>query len=261
VNCPCGEPAERLSPYFAAGETDFRLCPTCGCVLRERFPDPEELEAIYRQAYEEEKIVDASTQQESGDHATGSYADYLARHMLAPGDRMLDYGAGSGALVAAMRERGNECDGVEFAASARKFCFDIRGISLEQNLDGVPDSRYRAVSMIEVIEHLTDLTQTLEELHRVLAPGGRLFVTTPNRNGIRARLEGGRWREARKKFHLFLFDRDSLRFHLERAGFVGVRQIFYSPLQKKGWKFALYARTMQTFRMPGTLCFLASRQT
>lgn len=259
MNCPCGEPAERLRPYFADGETDFRLCPACGCVLRETFPGAEELEAIYRQAYEDENILAASTEQESGDHAAESYADFILRKLARPGDRMLDYGAGSGALVAALRNRGIDCSGVEFAAGARQYSLAQRGIALEPDLAAVPDAACHAVSMIEVIEHLTDLTSTLRELYRVLVPGGKLLVTTPDRNGLRARLEKGQWREARKKYHLFLFDQSSLEFHLRRAGFDEVERVRFSPLQKKGLKFAVHARIMQTIGLPGTLCVVASK--
>jgi ubiquinone/menaquinone biosynthesis C-methylase UbiE len=113
--------------------------------------------------------------------------------------------------------------------------------------------------MIEVIEHLTDLKETLKEIYRVLAPEGKLFVTTPNRTGFRARIEKGNWREARKKFHLFLFDWRSISFYLKRVGFAAVERNVFSPFQKEGWKFAIYARATQAVGMSGTLCVLASK--
>jgi SAM-dependent methyltransferase len=259
MNCPCGSTDDQLVQYYAAGETDFRLCKSCGCVFRKDFPGPEELDEIYRQAYEEENIIGATTNQESGEYATRSYASYLAEHLVKPGDRMLDYGAGSGELIFELHNQGVACDGVEFSASAREYCLDNRGYSLYSDLQTVPDGYYQVVSMIEVIEHLTELTKTLDELYRVLAPGGTLFITTPNRNGFRARIEQGNWREARKKFHLFLFDWRSINFHLQRAGFAAVERNLFSPFQKEGWKFAIYARTMQAIGMSGTLCVLASK--
>ena len=39
------------------------------------------------------------------------------------------------------------------------------------------------ITMIEVIEHLTELQPTLRELYRIMKPGGTLLVTTPNRFG------------------------------------------------------------------------------
>lgn len=259
MSCPCGVPASQLTQYFAEGETDFRLCSSCGAVFRERFPSSEELDEIYRQAYAEENINGENTNQESGDYAAQSYANYLMRDFVCQGDRLLDYGAGSGALLAELRKLGLAGDGLEFSASARDYCLTNRGFPLKADLGDVPDGYYQVISMIEVLEHLADLAGTLKEIYRVLAPGGQLFITTPNRSGLRARIEKGSWREAQKKFHLFLFDWGSARFHLERAGFVDVQHIAFSPVQKAGWKFAIYSRATQSMGLSGTLCVLARK--
>jgi len=259
MNCPCGESSASLLPVFDKGEVDFLYCGSCGLVLRERFPTAAELDAIYREAYAEERIGSGNTNQESGGYAAKVYAEFIQRTLWKPGMRVLDYGTGTGALVEQLRASGVEADGLEFSANARCFCREKRGFSLMKNLDGVPDGCYQIISMIEVIEHLTDLRGTLQELRRVIAPGGYLLITTPNRKGLRAKLEGGLWREARKKFHLFLFDWSSLKFHLEATGFHGVRRIVYSPVQRPGIKSLMTMRLMQTLMASGTLCVMAVR--
>lgn len=257
MSCPCGALDSQLSQYFAEGEIDFRLCGACGAVFRARFPSAEELDEIYRKAYAEENINGENTNQESGDYAAQSYANYLVSDIVRSGDRLLDYGAGSGALLAALRKLGCVGDGLEFSASARDYCLSNRDFPLKADLHEVPDGYYQVISMIEVIEHLTDLTGALKEINRVLAPGGRLFITTPSRTGLRARIEKGHWREAGKKFHLFLFDWKSIRFHLQRAGFKDVQHNVFSPFQKMGWKFAVYSRVIQVVGLEGTLCVIA----
>jgi SAM-dependent methyltransferase len=259
MNCPCDASGDELIQYFTYGETDFHLCGNCGCVFRERFPSPSELDDIYRQAYAEENICEANTNQESGDYAAQSYAQHLMSQVVLSGDRLLDYGAGSGALLDELRKLGLVADGLEFSENARDYCLSNRGFSLKADLHEVPDGYYQVISMIEVIEHLTDLSGTLKEIFRVLAPGGRLFVTTPSRTGLRARIEKGHWHEAQKKFHLFLFDLKSMDFHLKRAGFIDVKRNKYGPLQKAGWKFAIYSRTIQSIGLSGTLCVLARK--
>lgn len=228
-------------------------------MFRERFPGPDELEEIYRQSYLKEKIYQDSTNQESGEYATQSYANYLRQNLINSSGRLLDYGAGSGALVSILRSIGVNAEGVEFSESARDYCLNHRGFSLKKSLRGVPDGYFHVVSMIEVIEHLTDLNGTLREIHRVLAPGGKLVVATPSRHGLRARIERGYWREAKKKFHLFLFDWRSLHFHLQHAGFVDVKRNHLSPLQKAGWRYALYSRVIQTIGLSGTLFVIARK--
>lgn len=255
--CPCLKMDSEMLPVFKQGETDFRFCTGCGLVTRERFPTPDELDDIYRQAYAEEKIGAGATNQESGDFAVYSYADFMLREIVRPGMRVLDYGAASGALVERLRRSGIEAEGMEFATDAREYCRSHRGFDLMASLEGVPPGRYQAASMIEVIEHLTDLRGALAQLRHVITPGGLLFVTTPNRKALRARLEGGNWREAKKKFHLFLFDQKSLKYHLEAAGFEVVRRVVFGPLQRPGFKFFMAARLMQAVGMQGTLCIIA----
>jgi SAM-dependent methyltransferase len=259
MSCPCGAPGDQSEQYFLEGETDFLVCKSCGCVYRKRFPGPHELDEIYQHAYANENISAASTNQESGNYAAHSYAQYLLQHIAKPGDRLLDYGAGSGMLLAELHSHGLAADGVEFSESARNYCLVHRGFPLKADLRGVPDGCYHVISMIEVIEHLTDLTGTLKEIYRVLAPGGRLLVTTPSRTGFRARIEKGHWREAQKKFHLFLFDWKSINFYLKRAGFAVIRRNVFSPLQKAGWEYAIYSRATQSVGLSGTLCVIARK--
>lgn len=53
-----------------------------------------------------------------------------------------------------------------------------------QRMDGVDDGELDMLAAKEIIEHLTDYRPFLKECHRVLRPGGRLYLTTPNRHCI-----------------------------------------------------------------------------
>ena len=44
----------------------------------------------------------------------------------------------------------------------------------------LPDNSFDVVLSFQVIEHIVDDTLFLEELHRILKPGGKLYLTTPN---------------------------------------------------------------------------------
>lgn len=254
--CPCSSHREPLQQAFSEGETDFRLCRVCGLVFRNKFPTPNELDEIYKQAYSAENISYADTNQESGDYAIEAYAAFLTKTIIKPGMRVLDFGAATGTLVAQLQHSGVAVDGVEYSAEAREFCAATRGFKLMSGLDVILPGTYDVVTMIEVIEHVTDLQATLLNLRKVLKLGGLIFITTPNRKGIRAIMEGGHWREARKKFHLILFDKQSLKFHLGETGFVDIHRVVFSPVQKKGIKFWMVARATQLLGVPGSLCMV-----
>jgi len=52
------------------------------------------------------------------------------------------------------------------------------------NLDQFPypfrDGSFGQLRASHVIEHVADVVAAMEEFHRVLAPGGRVFITTPH---------------------------------------------------------------------------------
>lgn len=48
-------------------------------------------------------------------------------------------------------------------------------------LKGLPNDHFDFVISFQVIEHIQDDQKFLEEVHRVLKPGGQLILTTPNR--------------------------------------------------------------------------------
>lgn len=49
------------------------------------------------------------------------------------------------------------------------------------SLAGIPDNTFDFAVTFQVIEHIKDDREFVKEIHRVLKPGGKLLVTTPNR--------------------------------------------------------------------------------
>lgn len=43
-----------------------------------------------------------------------------------------------------------------------------------------PDGSFDEVRAVHVIEHVADVIRTMEEFHRLLRPGGRVFLVTPH---------------------------------------------------------------------------------
>jgi len=252
----CGCSKFDKSPYFKFGEKDFIFCSTCFLVFRKEFPSENELKLLYKSSYSDQNIKNKMTNQESSSFAIGVYSKFIHDNFLQQKNvkRLLDYGAGTGELVEKLKKYNIDIDGFEFSNHAIKFCFDKRGFLLKNNLRNVPNNYYDFVTMIEVIEHLTDLNASLKELHRITKPGGIIFITTPNRYGLRSIIERGFWKEARKKFHLFLFDFKSLHYLFKKFGFHDIKLIKYSPIQKKGLISFFWSRMLQFFGLSGTLC-------
>ncbi len=109
----------------------------------------------------------------------------IVRRAIAARRPLLDVGCGPGTFLGTFgpdeRVHGLDVAGAqiefartEYGTATRTFDeFDGGGLPIE-------GASYEAICMIEVIEHLHDVSGPLVEAMRVLRPGGRIVVTTPN---------------------------------------------------------------------------------
>jgi SAM-dependent methyltransferase len=136
-------------------------------------------------------------------------------------NRWLDVGCGAGTLLEAARGRGWEVIGTEVAERAARALrakgFDVKSGELGQ-LE-LPEAGFDVVSIVEVIEHVPDLSALLAASRRLLRPGGALYVTTPHGRGISGRLLGMKWSVVCPPEHLQLFSARGIRAALQRSGF------------------------------------------
>ncbi|MEO7911317.1 MAG: methyltransferase domain-containing protein [Roseiflexaceae bacterium] len=100
---------------------------------------------------------------------------------------VLDVGCGNGELLEALhlRDPGAEYVGVDLSASRVRFAQTRLGTQaalLQIGSGTLPfaTESFDLVFVTEVIEHLKNPNQLLDEIYRILAPQGRLILTTPN---------------------------------------------------------------------------------
>lgn len=143
---------------------------------------------------------------------------FLERHVK-PGN-LLDVGCGAGVLLSVAAQRWH-ADGVELCKWAGDEARNRFGVNVFQGtLDeaGYAAGAYDAVTMLDVIEHLPNPREVLAEIHRVMRPGGALFILTPDLSAPVSKLMGAWWWGLRPA-HLYYFSRDNLVALLERTGY------------------------------------------
>lgn len=108
----------------------------------------------------------------------------IDRHAPLDGKRVLDLGCGVGEYVRAFQQVGADalgCD-IELSRLAEGHARGARGLvaAAGETLPFASES-LDVVVLNEVIEHVADEVETLREVARVLAPGGRAVIFAPNR--------------------------------------------------------------------------------
>lgn len=172
------------------------------------------------------------------------HVSFLLRS-LPRGARVLDVGCGRGVVLGALADRGIEVHGVEVDADATRGADPRAHIRIAPRL---ADAGYAADSFDEVLiwhvlEHLHDPRGTLEEVHRILRPGGRLVVAVPNFSSLQARWSGAAWFHLDLPRHLYHFPLRALVGLLEDLGFAVESEHHFSLRQNPfGWIQSLLNR-------------------
>jgi SAM-dependent methyltransferase len=193
----------------------FRLltCGTCGLTYGSPVASEETASQAYRGASFEAGA-------ESAD-AARTYVSYLRKQGFEPGSA-LDIGCGDGAFLRELRRLGfRDVVGVEPSeAPVRVAADDVRPLIRQEMFDGArfAENSFDLVTCFQTIEHVYEPRTLLEDILRILKPGGKVFLIGHDLGAFSARVMG----EKSPIFdieHVQLFNPQSVRFLLEQTGF------------------------------------------
>jgi SAM-dependent methyltransferase len=191
-------------------------CGACNFVFSEFRPPDEDLHVLYREmnpeVYEKEAPGRLRTAQ---------------RHLrliqrFAKGGNLIDVGCASGSFLSVAAKAGWAVTGVEpsemLADLAKRQLAGIGEVycSTLQEANLAPSS-FDALTLWDVLEHVTDPVGFLRFCVGMLKPGGHLFVNLPDIGSFEARLLGRRWPLLLAE-HLNYFDRETLNRCADEAG-------------------------------------------
>jgi len=132
-----------------------------------------------------ERVVPGKVEVDLWNEHFSRYA--LAASRFASGKRVLDLGCGTGYGSAELARVAAAVTGVDVAEEAVAYAREhfarenTTFVVASAAATGLPDASFDLVTAFEVIEHLADWKALLAEVRRLLAPGGVLLVSTPNR--------------------------------------------------------------------------------
>ena len=222
----CGARGEHFADvhdrhYGNTGTWNIDVCTSCRAQYLNPMPSEQELGAFYPDEYYSHQPTAPPSK---------SVRDRVKRlllplgtkepHFAAPG-RFVDVGCGSGWMLDRYSDDGWDTVGVEYSESActegRARGRDMRCGSL---LDaGFGDQEFDYVRSNHSFEHLNNPHETLDEMARILKPGGTLFIGVPDTSGLMAKVFGPEWYYTGAPVHTINYDRKNLGQLIEEHGF------------------------------------------
>ncbi len=197
-------------------------CENCGLVFVNPLPDPT---SVYTQDYFSGAkggfgYVNYDADKEPMVPTFNKYLDLFAKFGKKNG-ALFDIGAATGFFLKIAKSRGFEVSGVEMSDHAAEIARnsgipvssgDLMALSL-------PDDSFEVVTMLDVLEHMTEPFKELMETKRILKNGGLLVINAPNGQSLLARILKTKWHLVLPPEHLFYFSPKNLSMFLEANGF------------------------------------------
>ncbi len=214
----------RVYYLFSAGDHRMVRCDDCGLVFVNPQPSDDELARIYHAHYFPEKISDAGKKTLAGvrQAAAQLYLSQIRRYHGSTTGRLLEVGCGDGDFLVEAEAAGWQVTGVELSpsagqrAQARLQNGEVR--SGEWSLAALPAAQFELCVISSVLGDVRSPAGLLQEIHRVLKPGGTLFIAMPAMDSLLARLMRQKWMELKAE-HLTYFDRQNLQTALFKSSF------------------------------------------
>ncbi len=223
--CPsCGKPG--IAPAltckdFTVSSENFEVweCSSCSLRFTQNAPTEEAIGPYYQSdAYishtdSEEGIVN-KLYKIARNYTLAWKTGLLKKHLATSGleKKLLDIGAGTGAFLHAAIKDGWNGVGLEPDAGARKLCLEKYRLTLDEpgKLFELPSASFDAISMWHVLEHVHQLHAYLDEIKRLLHPGGTGFIALPNYTSWDAMHYGRFWAAYDVPRHLYHFSPQAL---------------------------------------------------
>lgn len=230
--CPCcGHPQRQESPdigvapavaYQITDGADPRIarlfvaCAHC----RSLYLPPESRRGSARN-YAEAEVDTFLLQENARRRSASSTADFLNAQVPLKGIHLLEVGCAAGYFLEACRGHGAIPAGIEpcrrtAALASSRLGIDVRACPLEEA--DFPANSFRAVVMLDVIEHFDDPVAALREAWAWTSPGGYLVLLTPIADSLASRILRHRW-WSRLPSHAAMFSRARLLAVLHELGY------------------------------------------
>ncbi|MDR0322033.1 MAG: methyltransferase domain-containing protein [Treponema sp.] len=225
-NCPlCGEDANKKSVVRFSDRT-YRRCPKCGVIYMDRI-NTARIEYEKEYFFESYKRQYGKTYIEDFPNLTAMAKRRLEKiKSLLPNEKertLLDIGCAYGAFLSAAQQEGFSPTGIDPSGDAVNYVQKTFGINAIQGFFPTPYSPlptpYSVITLWYVIEHFPYCSAVLDEIKKILCPGGILAFSTPSFSGVSGRSSLRDFLEKSPEDHFTVWSPKTCKKALALAGF------------------------------------------
>jgi 2-polyprenyl-3-methyl-5-hydroxy-6-metoxy-1,4-benzoquinol methylase len=213
--------------YISREKFALLRCETCGLIETAPRPSGEALGHYYPDAYfgsEEQRFIGLG--QRLFRQGRLQLAERIHAQHKQPG-RALDIGCGPGWMLQRLHQHGWDCYGTEWSQELANRLNEM-GLHVYRELDvrncSFAEQSFDVVTLWHVFEHISNPSETLDEIHRILKPGGLLIIATPDIGGAVAQFTRDNWFALDVPRHLYHYSYRTLPEIMTRHGFKVIRR-------------------------------------
>jgi 2-polyprenyl-3-methyl-5-hydroxy-6-metoxy-1,4-benzoquinol methylase len=209
--CPLCKNTE-LKPLKGYENNFLAKCRSCSLVFSNRVPKKEELDEIYNNYnYDSAGLTEASKLKREN----------IANYILSKGNisKVLDVGCGKGEWLDIFRDKGCITYGTEYNENLSSFAKAKEHIILDGGMLPNLDTKVDLIIFTEVIEHIQNPIQVLEQFKELLSDRGMIYLTTPNFSAPERYILKEDWGVIKYPEHLVYFTPRTLDLALRSSGY------------------------------------------
>jgi 2-polyprenyl-3-methyl-5-hydroxy-6-metoxy-1,4-benzoquinol methylase len=153
--------------------------------------------------------------------------DLIAKHSTK--GNLLDYGCGTGMFLSVAKSSTWNAYGIEPDSGARKFAVEDNKMMVYPDVETahsmLKDTQFNCITLWHVLEHVTDLNETLSWFNHKLNSNGALIIAVPNYKSYDAKYYKEHWAAYDVPRHLYHFSQDTMVQVVQKAGFKFVESL------------------------------------
>lgn len=234
VPCPvCGD--NRVCYERTVRGFDLDRCLACGMIFVNPQYGPESLATLYHDRENSDELIQLYARLTTPGVLADIERIIVELEMILPGQgRILDVGCGAGYFLERAVKRGWDGHGIDFGSWVRK-ATAVRGLT-NVYVGSIFDCKFMngsfdVVSASQVLEHLPNPKRDLEEIRRIIRPGGLIYANVPNYQCLSILLRRDDFELNEPPQHVNYFTPKTLKNLLQKSGFEVLQTSSYGGLK------------------------------